>query len=187
MMTAGRRDGGSGGDGGSGDDDGSGDGGDGGVDNNATGDDDDFGDIIGDKDFDPDMLDDIVSLGDCVMETESVGAVAPDDSWFCTVLDSPIPGFDGFTKKSPDSELDITFGSPSPFGACDGPGICENLTAVDIPGFSDAMKFDQFGVAGGINGSHDEYGIELVVTKAGLLTDEEVALVGSIAATLTML
>jgi len=190
----GSSDGGSGGDSADGTSDGDGDGG---IDNNATGDDDDFGDIIGDDDFNADDLDDdtadmiddiddIVSVGDCVMETIGIGAVAPE-GYFCTVLDAPIPGFDGFTLKSSDSELEVTIGSKSPVGPCDFEGICGDLTPVDISGFSDAMKYDQFGVAGGIVGSHDVFEADLAVTVIGALTDEHIAFVDAYAATLTAL
>ncbi len=168
------------------------------IDNGATGDDDDFGDIIGDPDFDPedlpddvadavDDIDDIVSVGDCVAETIGIGAVAPE-GWFCTVLDTPLPGFEGFTLKSPESGVEITIGSPPPVGPCDFAGFCDNVSSVDIPGFRDAFMYAQIGVAGGVYGSHDELPVVLTVTKIGtVLTDEEVEFVQDYLATLTVL
>lgn len=171
---------------------------DGGIDNNATGDDDDFGDIIGDDDFDEDLLDDdtadmvddiddIVSVGDCVAETMAIGAIAPED-WFCTVLDNPIAGFDGFTLKSSTSDLEITIGSLSPIGPCDFEGICENVMPVELAGFDDAITFEQFGVASGVFGNSAEFGASLTVTKIGpMITDEDLQFVRDYVATLTSL
>ena len=168
------------------------------IDNGASGDDDDSGDISADPDSDPedlpddvadavDDIDDIVSVGDCVAETIGIGAVAPD-GWFCTVLDTPIPGFDGFTLKSPESGVEITIGSPPPVGPCDFAGFCDNVSSVDIAGFGDAFMYAQLGVAGGVYGSHDELPAVLTVTKIGtVLTDEEVEFVQDYLATLTVL
>lgn len=195
-------DGGEGGDAGSsdGDDmDDSDDGDDGdGIDNNATGDDDDFGDITGNDDLDLDDLpgdvgdmiddiDDIVSLGDCVIETLGLGAVAPA-GFQCRVLDNPLPGFDGFTMFSSETELEITMGTSFAAGnPCIVAGVCGNEVPIDIPGFSDAVQFDLAGITGGLFATHDEYDVELGAFSIALLTDADIALIQDAAASLQML
>lgn len=176
------------------DDSGDGDG----VDNNATGDDDDFGDITGNDDLDLDDLpgdvgdmiddvDDIVSLGDCVIETLGLGAVAPA-GFQCRVLDNPLPGFDGFTMFSSETELEITMGTSFAAGnPCIVAGVCGNEVPIDIPGFSDAVQFDLAGITGGLFATHDEYDVELGAFSIALLTDADIALIQDAAASLQML
>jgi len=172
---------------------------DGDADGAAAGDDgsppdDDFGEIIGDPDFDEenlpddvaemiDEIDDIVSLGDCVVSTIGIGIVAPE-GWMCRVLDDPRPGFDGFSMFTGETDLVISVSTPSPVGTCDIEGICSNVTPVDIPGFSDAVSYDIAGVAGGLSGSHDVYEVDLQVDRGRVLTADDIAFVAEVMATL---
>jgi hypothetical protein len=164
------------------------------ADDDASPPDDDFGEIIGDPDFDEDNLpdgiaemideiDDIVSLGDCVVSTVGIGIVAPE-GWMCRVLDDPRPGFDGFSMFTEGTDLVISVSTPSPVGTCDIEGICSNVTPVDIPGFSDAVSYDIAGVAGGISGSHDIYAVDLLVDRGRVLTADDIAFVAELMATL---
>lgn len=126
----------------------------------------------------PDGGDDgaIVSLGDCVMETLGLGAVAPD-GLECRVLDTPIPGFDGFTMFAEGDVFTITFASRTPIRPCELPGFCENPTPIDVPGFSDAVAYDTLGL-GNIFGASDDYDVDLVVSRtSGPLTDDDLTAV----------
>ena len=163
------------------------------VDNNATGDNNDIDDITGNPDLEDgvgdlgDEIDDIVSLGDCVIETLSLVADLPADDLQCRVLDNPLPGFDGFTMFNPGNTFTITLGTPLPgFGNPCDLLPCENQTDVDIPGFGNAFTYDSFGT-GNMFGNHDEYEIDLGVVKTdGLLTDDDIALVQAVAESLRM-
>jgi hypothetical protein len=147
--------------------------------------DDDLGEIFGDPDFDADALPDdieemtddtagVVSVGPCVVETLGVGLEAPDN-FSCRLLDNPLPGFDGFTLFSEQSDVEISVMNSLPIGSpCELlAGLCENETPVDIPGFSDAIQFEISGL-GQMYGTHDEYEADLVVTKSGLFSDDDI-------------
>lgn len=161
------------------------------LDNNATGDEEDLADIIGNEDLDPDAadglgddIDDIVSLGDCVIET--LGLVADvQEGMECRVLDNPIPGFDGFSMFNAGSSFVITIGSPSPIDICAVGGLCGELTPVDIPGFSDAMTYEIVGT-GALSASHDTYEVDLEVTSTSPFTDEDLDTVRRVAESLRM-
>lgn len=167
-------------DGGSG---GDGDGSSGDSDGSTGPDDDDFGDIVGNPDLDPDDLpgqagdladeiDDIVSLGDCV----ALGLMAtPPETMQCRVLDNPgAGGLDGFSMFNPENDFNISLGTPSGIGSpCELLQACGDAMPIELSdNFPDTMILELFGTVT-IWGYHAT-GAELIVTKIGELSDEEI-------------
>lgn len=177
------------GDAGSSNDDGSADGStsnDTGGDNGSN--DDDAAEIIGNEDLDIedlpedvanalDDIDDVVSIGDCRSDTVGLAITAPD-GWQCRVLDQPVGGLDGFTLFTDGNQLNITIGTPSPFGSpCEALQACDSATPIALGGeFPDTMSISLAGAVL-IWGTHKSVEAELVVTNTSALTDEQVSFI----------
>jgi hypothetical protein len=164
-----------------GDQDGGGDG-----DGQDPDDDDDAAEILGNPDLDLDELpdwvadalddlDDIVSIGEC--EAAGLRATAPEN-WVCRVLDQPVGGQDGFTMFTEGNELNITIGTPSPFGpACELLQMCDAVEPIALSdNFPDTTLLDVAGTVT-ISGTHASVDAELVITKASALTPDELQLI----------
>lgn len=149
---------------------------------------DDAAEIIGNEDLDIedlpedvanalDDIDDVVSIGDCRSDTVGLAITAPD-GWQCRVLDQPVGGLDGFTLFTEGNQLNITIGTPTPFGSpCEALQACDSATPITLSGeFPDTMSIS-LGGAIIIWGTHKSVEAELVVTNTSALTDEQVSFV----------
>lgn len=149
---------------------------------------DDAAEIIGNEDLDIedlpedvanalDDIDDVVSIGDCRSDTVGLAITAPD-GWQCRVLDQPVGGLDGFTLFTEGNQLNITIGTPTPFGSpCEALQACDSATPIALSGeFPDTMSIS-LGGAIIIWGTHKSVEAELVVTNTSALTDEQVSFV----------
>ncbi|MGH1490435.1 MAG: hypothetical protein ACRBK7_13785 [Acidimicrobiales bacterium] len=153
-------------------------------------DNDDAAEIIGNEDLDleelaevaPDVaealdeIDDLVSIGDC--QSQVVGLAVGDvpDGWVCRVLDAPVAGLDGFTlfKSGNPGGLEITVGTPSPFGRpCEMLQACDGVEAIDLGANFDTEIFEMAGVPF-IFGTHKTIEAEVSVTSASALSDDDI-------------
>lgn len=148
--------------------------------------DDDAAEILGNPDLDVDELpggvadalddiDDIVSIGEC--EAAGLRATAPV-GWQCRVLDQPVGGQDGFTMFTEGNELNITIGTPSPFGpACELLQMCDAVEPIALSdNFPDTTLLSIAGTVT-ISGTHMSVDAELVITKVSALTPDEIQLI----------
>lgn len=148
--------------------------------------DDDAAEILGNPDLDVeelpggvadalDDIDDIVSIGEC--EAVGLRATAPA-GWQCRVLDQPVGGQDGFTMFTEGNELNITIGTPSPFGpACELLQMCDAVEPIALSdNFPDTTLLDIAGTVT-IYGTHTSVDAELVITKVSALTPDELQLI----------
>lgn len=127
-----------------------------------------------------DEIDDIVSIGACESSTVGLAFTAPD-GWQCRVLDQATAGLDGFTLFAEGNQLNITLGTPSPFGPpCELLNMCEQATPqVFSANFPDTAAIDIGGTVT-IWGNHASSEAELVITKPSALTDEDIALISAV-------
>ena len=98
--------------------------------------------------------------------------------WQCRVLDQPVGGQDGFTMFTEGNELNITIGTPSPFGpACELLQMCDAVEPIALSdNFPDTTLLDIAGTVT-IYGTHTSVDAELVITKVSALTPDELQLI----------
>ncbi len=159
-------------------------------------DNDDAAEITGNEDLDLDELaevspdaaealddiDDIVSIGDCESEAVGLAMSFVPNEWQCRVLDAPIGDLDGFTLFKPGNPggLEITIGTPSPFGPpCELLQACDGTEPIDLSSNFDTTVFELGGVPF-ISGTHKTVEAEVVVTTTSPLSDSEREFVTSV-------
>lgn len=108
-------------------------------------------------------------------------AVVVPQGWECRVLDAADGGGEGLTLVSAGGELNINIGTPSPFGPpCEVLGVCDQATAeVYSANFPNTTRIS-IGGSVTIWGQHATAEAEVVATKPGELTPEDIALITAV-------